>query len=59
MKANIDASGKLTVIGERPLESYALKKWLNDWDNSESTLYIEVENQYNPSAVSLFFVDKK
>ena len=58
MQVNISSTGVLTVTSESPIEAYALKKWLEDWDNSESTLYIEVENQYNPSTCSLFLVDK-
>lgn len=59
MQVNINSTGVLTVTSESPIEAYALKKWLKDWENSESALYIDTGNQYNPSAVSLFYVDKK
>lgn len=31
MKANINENGKLSVIAETPLESFALARWFEDW----------------------------
>lgn len=35
MKASLDANGKLTILPENDTEEYALKKWWDDYANSE------------------------
>ena len=42
MKATINETGCLTIIAESGLESYALNKWLRDWQEKQATLNIEV-----------------
>lgn len=43
MKAFLDASGKLTVKAESPVEQFALRHWWQRWESPEKSVILRID----------------
>jgi len=47
MKAELDSKGKLEITAETELESYALSKWVEDWNEKKAVLSVQTVEVVN------------
>lgn len=50
MEASIDGQGVLTLTADSGIESYALRKWFEDWEDRKVCLCIDTDHPTNSEA---------